>query len=96
MLKFTGCDGVMSSESILEYPALFDSSKIYDLDDICLEYFDFYQRYPGEANLKILKAHLFKFMHSGFNKHGHTDLRDMMNTINTKDPESFTAFKAIA
>ena len=25
-LKFTGCDGVMSSESILEYPALFDPS----------------------------------------------------------------------
>ena len=25
-LEFTGCDGVMSSESILEYPALFDNS----------------------------------------------------------------------
>lgn len=25
-LAFTGCDGVMSSESILEYPALFDPS----------------------------------------------------------------------
>jgi len=23
-LEYTGCDGVMSSESILEYPALFD------------------------------------------------------------------------
>jgi tRNA-dihydrouridine synthase len=25
-LEYTGCDGVMSSESILEYPALFDNS----------------------------------------------------------------------
>jgi len=25
-LEITGCDGVMSSEAILEYPALFDSS----------------------------------------------------------------------
>jgi tRNA-dihydrouridine synthase 1 len=25
-LEFTGCDGIMSSESILEYPALFDNS----------------------------------------------------------------------
>ena len=25
-LELTGCDGVMSSESILEYPALFDNS----------------------------------------------------------------------
>lgn len=31
-LEYTGCDGVMSSEAILEYPALFDDSKIYDLD----------------------------------------------------------------
>ena len=32
-LEYTGCDGVMSSESILEYAALFDNSRIYDLDD---------------------------------------------------------------
>ncbi len=48
-LNYTGCDGVMSSESILEYPALFDPSKVYDMDDLCLEYLDFYQKYPGEA-----------------------------------------------
>ena len=37
-LEYTGCDGVMSSESILEYPALFDNSKIYDIDELTLEY----------------------------------------------------------
>ena len=31
-LELTGCDGVMSSESILEYPALFDNTRIYDMD----------------------------------------------------------------
>ena len=31
-LEYTGCDGVMSSEAILEYPAFFDGSKVHDLD----------------------------------------------------------------
>ena len=31
-LEITGCDGVMSSESILEYPALFDQGRIHDMD----------------------------------------------------------------
>jgi len=30
----------MSSESILEYPALFDPSKIHDMDELTLEYLD--------------------------------------------------------
>lgn len=74
-LKYTGCDGVMSSESILEYPALFDPTKIYDMDDLCLEYFDFYEKYPGEASLKIVRCHMHKFLHSGFTLLGHNDLR---------------------
>jgi tRNA-dihydrouridine synthase 1 len=87
-LAFTGCDGVMSSESILEYPALFDPSRIYDLDELTLEYFDMYEKYPGEADLKILRSHMHKFLHSGFTVHGHTDLRDKLNQTNGK-PESF-------
>jgi tRNA-dihydrouridine synthase 1 len=36
-LDYTGCDGVMSSESILEYPALFDPTSIpHDLDSLTL------------------------------------------------------------
>jgi tRNA-dihydrouridine synthase 1 len=75
-LKFTGVDGVMSSESILEYAALFDPSKVHDMDDLCLEYFDLYQQYPGEADLKHLRAHMFKFLHVGLSEH--TDLRDQL------------------
>ena len=65
------------------------------MDDLCLEYFDFYQKYPGEANLKILRAHMHKFLHSGFTVHGHTDLRDKLNKVNAK-PENIEVFKEIA
>lgn len=65
-LKFTGCDGVMSSEAILEYPALFDPSQDYDIDDLTLEYLDMYERYTGEANIKIVRLHMYKFLHAGF------------------------------
>ena len=65
-LKFTGCDGVMSSESILEYPALFDGGKLHDMDKLTLEYLEMYEKYPGEATPKHVKPHLHKFMHSGF------------------------------
>lgn len=49
-LEYTGCDGVMSSESILEYPALFDNSKLHDLDELALEYIDMVNTYKGEAD----------------------------------------------
>jgi len=65
----------MSSESILEYPPLFDNSQIYDMEKIALEYLDFTEKYPGEASMKIIGCHLHKFLHSGFTLHGHTDLR---------------------
>ena len=42
-LELTGCDGVMSSEAILEYPALYDPTRIYDMDELMLEYFDLYE-----------------------------------------------------
>jgi len=76
-MKITGCDGVMSSESILEYPPLFDGNKIHDLDDVMLEYFDLYEKYPGEAERKHLRAHMFKFLHMGLSKH--IDLRENLN-----------------
>lgn len=84
-LEFTGCDGVMSSESILEYPALYDPSQVYDMDDLTLEYLDFFEKYPGEADIKIVRAHLHKFMYSGFANHGHTDIRDRLNKLYGKD-----------
>ena len=83
-IEMTGVDGVMSSESILEYPALFDGSKIYDLDDIMLEYFDMYEKYPGEADLKCIRSHMFKFLYTGLSKH--TDIRDVLNKSKGYEP----------
>jgi len=56
----------MSSESILEYPALFAGNEIHDMDKLIMEYLDFYEKYPGEATPKHLKPHFNKFMHAGF------------------------------
>lgn len=64
-LELTGCDGVMSSESILEYAALFDPSKVHDLDDLALEYLALTEQYPGECNRSVIRAHMFKFLHTG-------------------------------
>jgi len=83
-LELTGCDGVMSSEAILEYPALYDPSKIYDMDELMSEYIDLYEQYPGEADLKTLRSHMFKFLHSGFSKH--TDIRDLLNKSKGFEP----------
>ncbi len=63
----------MSSEAILEYPALYDPTQIYDMDKLCSEYFEMVEKYQGEAELHHIRAHLFKFLHQGLSKH--TDLR---------------------
>ena len=64
-IKYTGCDGVMSSESILEYPALFNGEQILDLDELAAEYLRLHEEYPGEADNKHVRAHLFKFLYTG-------------------------------
>ena len=75
-LELTGCDGVMSSESILEYPAIFDNSKLYDLDELSLDFLNMVDKYPGESDHKNVRSHLHKFLYTGFK--AHTDLRDRL------------------
>jgi len=66
-LEYTGCDGVMSSESILEYPPLFDPQpSLYNLDQIAMEYLEMVERYPGEADMKNMRSHIHKYLHTGF------------------------------
>jgi len=67
----------MSSESILEYPALFDPSCLYDMDQLMIEYLEMYEQYPGEAEPRTVRAHMFKFLYTGLSKH--TDIRDNLN-----------------
>lgn len=82
-LEYTGCDGVMSSESILEYPALFDNSQIWDLDHLSWEYLEMVDKYPGEADLKNVRSHLHKFLYTGLQTH--TDLRDRLSDAKSLD-----------
>ena len=82
-LESTGCDGVMSSESILEYPALFDNSRLYDLDHLSMEYLQMVEAYPGEADLKNVRSHLHKFLYTGLKVH--TDLRDKLSDAKSLD-----------
>ena len=67
----------MSSEAILEYPALFEPSKIYDIDDLALEYIDMYEKYKGkDSTLGNLRKHVSNFLHTGIHGMGsHRDLR---------------------
>ena len=73
-------DRVMSSEAILEYPALFEGEKIVDMDVLIQEYLDLVEKYPQEMDGERkqrrpwrqdnhrVKTHLFKFMYAGFDK----------------------------
>ena len=54
----------MSSEAILEYPALFSQSEeLVDQDDIIEKYLEFTQIYKDEE--KLIKSHLFKLAYIG-------------------------------
>lgn len=61
-LEYTGVDGVMSAESLLENPALF-SGKVYDLDDLAIEYLEMVKQHPIENG--CVKPHLFKMLYTG-------------------------------
>jgi tRNA-dihydrouridine synthase 1 len=50
----------MSAEALLENPALF-SGKIYDLDEIVVEYLDLAEKY--DEPFYYIKSHLFKILH---------------------------------
>ena len=76
-LEFTQCDAVMSAESILEYPALFDFNQgvFYDMDDLIDQYLDFVEIYQDQIGL--VKSHLFKMFYTAFQVF--FDLRDRLS-----------------
>jgi tRNA-dihydrouridine synthase 1 len=59
---------VMSSEALLENPALF-SGEVKDLDDLALEYLEICRGGRLKEELKMVKPHLFKFLYSGLREH---------------------------
>jgi tRNA-dihydrouridine synthase 1 len=80
-LEYTGCDGVMSAEGLLEYPALF-SGKQYNQMDLIMEYFEIAESsilpYPA-----ALKGHVFRQLGDLLNIH--VDLRTQISNPDIKD-----------
>lgn len=70
----------MSSESLLENPALF-SKEIHDLDRLAMEYIRLAEKY--NHNPKYARPHLFKMLYQGLSNH--IDLRDKMGRANGYD-----------
>jgi len=87
-LEYTKCDGVMSSEAILENPAIFSRSLAPDgtrLTQIMLarEYLDLAEIHPTR-NPKIVRSHINKMLHRYLAQF--TDLRDKFQvTYELKD-----------
>ncbi len=75
VLKLTGCDGVMSAEAILEYPALFSPNGLLDMDELVSEYLECVEEFPDQEH--FVKSHLFKMLYSAFREH--FDLRDKLS-----------------
>mmetsp|Transcript_32974 Transcript_32974/g.37419 ORF Transcript_32974/g.37419 Transcript_32974/m.37419 type:complete len:362 (-) Transcript_32974:18-1103(-) len=87
-LEYTKCDGVMSSEALLENPALF-SGQICDLNELAIEYLELAKEHSAE--LKAIKAHLFKMLYQGLKSHH--DLREKLHNVMTYDQMKEIAFE---
>ena len=77
-LKETGCDGIMSSEAILESPNLFSPNSKNSQDQIAREYLQYVRQYPivKRWENRCVKSHMFRFLYAGLQRH--TDLRSRM------------------
>lgn len=82
-LEATGCDGVMSSEAILENPAFFSpSSTPPSFVQLARHYLDCVTLYPP-ASAKMVRAHLFKILYQDLRVH--VDLRDALANAKSQD-----------
>ena len=68
LFQQTHCDGVMSSEAILEYPPLFSNGPRVGRVALAREYLDLAARYPSNvggqgSGFRCLRVHLHRFLH---------------------------------
>ena len=82
-MDYTGCAAVMSSESILERPNLFDPTSTKTQDELAKEYLDFIRKYPVQHKFeaRCVKSHMFRMLYAGLQRH--VDLRTRMATSHT-------------
>lgn len=86
-LDATNADGVMTSEGILENPAIFADAnsntpgKNTSFIELAKQYMAFAEEFPP-ASEKIVRAHLFKILFQDLRVH--TDLRDEMAAVKTR------------
>ncbi|KAL3817676.1 hypothetical protein ACHAXA_002825 [Cyclostephanos tholiformis] len=87
-LEYTGADGVMSSEAILEYPPLYTETNTRSTNylrtgpgrlDVASDYLELCRRYPPDdggqgSGLKCIRAHMHRFLHADMR--GNASLRD--------------------
>jgi len=71
LFEYTGCDCVMSGEKLIEMPTFF-SKKLYDINDIALEYCDMWKKYKpnnqiDKTHMSQIRGHMFKFLYTGCN-----------------------------
>ena len=81
-LEYTGADGIMSSEAILEYPPLFSSNpqRVSRLH-LARQYLELAKEYPTDqggqgSGMKCIRVHLHRFLHADLQRH--TEIRDMV------------------
>lgn len=69
-LEITKCDAVMSSEAILENPALFNEDyKVLPTQfELARDYLALTKKYPGSTH-KMKRTHLFRFLHGPIGYH---------------------------
>ena len=80
-LSEVGVDAVMSSEAVLEYPALFAPDVVVSQEALALEYLDLAAKYKHacpKVEVRCTRTHMFRFLHGQVQAAGNEDLRDRL------------------
>lgn len=76
-LEYTGAAAVMSSEALLENPALFCSNRhpssgaYLDQSSLATRYLELCEEHPPCKGAAVVRGHLFKLLHHGLRCHPH-------------------------
>ena len=86
-LEHTGAAAVMSSEALLENPALFcrnihpETGEYLDQMTLAHRYLEICEMHPPGKGAAVVRGHLFKMLHNGLRQH--TELRDELLLAHT-------------